>query len=90
MTGKYASQVRFNYEGIKGKEYSSDIFKEWEEAIKGAILADVREEGVYPSEMRLEQCHRYALAQEEVIVDLLYRAKYGRERIKLQDDDYQG
>ena len=90
MTGRNASQVRFNYEGIKGKEYSTDSFKEWEVDIKYAILADVREEGVNPSEMRLEQCHRYVLAQEELIVNLLYHIKYGGERIKLQDDDYKG
>jgi len=90
MTGKYASKVKFNYEGIKDKEYSSDIFKEWEEDIKGAILQDVTEEGIDPSQMRLEQCHRYVLAQEEVIIWLSYYVKWGQWPVKSQSDDYNG
>lgn len=76
MFGNNASKVRFNCEGIQRNVYSYYLFENWEKDMKGAIGKDLIDEGYKVSEMKLEECYRYAVACERVIVDLIFWCKW--------------
>ena len=90
MTGKYASKVQFIYNNIKGSLYSSDVYKRWEDEMKGAIAKDVISEDIPNDGKRLEEAHRFALAQEQVIINLLYLIKWGSLPKQPKSYDYNG
>ena len=87
MTGKYASKVRFNYNGLMNRDYSRDLMNEWEDSMKGAISADLVDEGCADEKMGFESARRYGRACEEVIYDLLFWVKWGHQRIMLKKDE---
>lgn len=78
MTGINAGKVVFNYDGLAADLYARDLFEEWDGSIKAAISRDVIEEQWEPGRMGLEECHRYAVACEEVIVNLIFWCKWHR------------
>ena len=76
MTGRYAGEVKFNYEGIGPGCYSRDLFREWERAMKLAISADINEEEFDSAVKSQEASWRYGLACEELIIGLLFKLKW--------------
>ena len=87
MFGYCASKVKFNYDDVGKRLYCKDLRIEWEEAMKGAILNDCIKEEIEPEQMRVEQCHRYVLACEEVIDKLLFSVKWGKPPQNTQSNE---
>jgi len=90
MIGNNAKKVDFNYEGIQAKIYSRDLLEEWEEAMKLAILTDVTQEGIANDKIALESAHRYAMACEEVIINLVFWCKWHYLPHRPGDNDSKG
>jgi len=90
MIGKNAVKVKFDNEGLSKKRYTRDLFNEWQAAMKKAIEQDLEEESVNADCYAYEKSHRYELACEALIIDLLFWVKWGQPMIKDYKDDSNG